>query len=1593
MTPSRRCPVFPPHLLAAGCLLLLSVCRVSTVWAQATLENPAPNSAQSGLGVISGWVCDATTIEIQFNELPPQEAAYGTSRSDTQGVCGDSNNGFGLLFNWNILGDGAHTVRALLDGAEFARTQVTVSTFGEEFLRGTRGSARVANFPRSGERRTLMWQESQQNFVITAGQHHRGGGTSGSPPRVLENPSPGSHQSGIGVISGWVCEAGRVEIEFNDDTATRQQAGYGTARGDTAGVCGDTNNGFGLLFNWNLLGDGTHTVRALADGVEFARSTITVTTLGEEYVRGLSREVTLPDFPNVGTDTTLVWQERQQNFIVTTVLPTQRQVSVRPAIALPASVTTVSASDVHVTALDSSTSEVRASPAPTLLLAEDDGGTVLLSLADMDGGLLGESPGQVEASIDSTAVTLVALTAGVALHALDQSIVDEIQTHAQYPALRQAMIQALQTDKNFLDQILTYPEVMRLIQEVATFQTNHAQAMFAALAAAPAPRSLPEGERHNDFIWWSPWDDHEPWRWFDSGILFAPPFLANSLHPDFRSLHATGNPNYVAYALELYAREAYRDWLYITGNESLVDKTSNSGAAQRLITAGPGGSGYRLSPDITQVRFARYRLSVDSTRAGIMSFINTFNMVLSVVHLLAEVQALSTWLDKLGELDDVHEALSPCMAGLVTGLQLPDETAGDAKEQARRFFTTNLSGVLHTTVGCIRSAQPQKLEPGDALEELINNVILKTVPKLAAKTANPAGWVALVLDGANKTVPVLSSYFLPTAGDVDYALEWATTADGTPYIVRVSEQAVRVTGRPGERPGPPARPTNLGVSASGSAVTLRWNAVAGTGIRYVVYQHYGGGRYWAREVAGTSTIFHNRQANTEYCFDVVAVDLARQESAPSDRECGRTDGEVEPPVPTNLRATATASSMTLEWDAVAGTGIRYVVYQHYSGGRHWAREVTETSTTFSGLEADTEYCWDVVAVNAARQESAPSAPQCARTALDDDRAALIALYNATRGANWRNKTNWLGNAPLSQWYGVATDDHTDQVDWLDLADNQLSGPIPSELSRLSNLEVLDLANNQPSGPIPSELSRLSNLEVLDLENNQLSGPIPSELSRLSNLEVLDLANNQLSGPIPSELSRLSNLEVLDLENNQLSGPIPSELSRLSNLEVLDLANNQLSGPIPSELSRLSKLDRLDLDRNQLSGAIPPELSRLSNLKDLDLSDNHQLSGPIPSELSRLSNLEDLDLSDNQLSGSIPPELSRLSNLKDLDLSDNQLSGSIPPELSRLSNLKDLDLSDNQLSGSIPPELSRLSNLEDLDLSDNQLSGSIPPELSRLSNLEDLDLSGNQLTGCIPDGLRDVPQNDFSSLGLPFCSPNRGVRLSRTALSVKEGTGETYTVVLTARPRGTVTVRPVASGPVTLFSSSRMLTFTPSNWNVPQTVRILGVDDRFDNPNDQRTATIRHEVSGGGYDRVRVDSVRVTVIDNDEGVPTEINSVTATCGREGQWRACYHRRSAKSGELAEFAIVMSWEPAGVWRGAWCAKTERHGLCAGQYDRRSQFDKRFSREASLTFQTRPPTGAETFWVVAEVWECNNQPCTGPNAFTEVEFHHIEVAVQPD
>lgn len=263
-----------------------------------------------------------------------------------------------------------------------------------------------------------------------------------------------------------------------------------------------------------------------------------------------------------------------------------------------------------------------------------------------------------------------------------------------------------------------------------------------------------------------------------------------------------------------------------------------------------------------------------------------------------------------------------------------------------------------------------------------------------------------------------------------------------------------------------------------------------------------------------------------------------------------------------------------------------------------------------------------------------------------DRDILEIFYNATGGPNWANNDNWLTDAPLADWYGVAVD-----------GDGRVSG--------------LRLENHNLTGRIPPELGTLTELTWLYLGNSNLTGRIPSELGNLTNLKSLALGANDLAGRIPPELGNLAELNWLSLDDNQLTGQIPPELGDLANLMGLALGYNQLSGRIPPELGNLANLTRLNLYSNDLAGRIPPRLGNLAQLDLLYLFGN-DLTGPIPPELGNLANLRWLSLASNGLSGSVPPELGALTNVQVLELANNPaLAGPLPHSLTLLDRLDEL----------------------------------------------------------------------------------------------------------------------------------------------------------------------------------------------------------------------------------------------------------------------------------------------------------------------------------
>ena len=380
---------------------------------------------------------------------------------------------------------------------------------------------------------------------------------------------------------------------------------------------------------------------------------------------------------------------------------------------------------------------------------------------------------------------------------------------------------------------------------------------------------------------------------------------------------------------------------------------------------------------------------------------------------------------------------------------------------------------------------------------------------------------------------------------------------------------------------------------------------------------------------------------------------------------------------------------------------------------------------------------------------------------------------------------------------------------LALGANHLTGPVPPELARLSNLREVWLNDNRLTGPVPPGPGPLGGpasscpaapsgnpglradcallLEVRDT----LAGD--ARLNWSAHLPLAEWHGVTVGGP----LERVTKLE---LPGWSLNGTIPPALGQLSHLVSLDLSGNRLAGGIPPSLGGLPRLVALRLHRNRLTGPVPPEFAKLPRLEELQLQEN-DLTGPAPPQLGGIGSLSLLRLAGNGLDRPLPP---RLYEIADHDLhvfparradapggtggreAESGLacrpSPAMPPALladcalllavrdvlageARLNWSEDvpigfwqgvstggsprrvaaLELPRAGLNGRLVAELGELSGLVALDLRHNRLAGPIPPALGGLERLVSLRLEHNELTGAVPAELGAIDRLSFLRL--------------------------------------------------------------------------------------------------------------------------------------------------------------------------------------------------------------------------------------------------------
>ena len=137
------------------------------------LENPQPNSYQSGIGIISGWACMPNNLTVKIDGGVALRVPGGSARGDTLAGCQHSNTGFGLLVNYNDMKAGTHTIQLLSTDPVYSSEVVsfTVTPPGGDsapFLSGLNKEVSIPGFPLTGKTTSLIWQQSLQNFAIKA---------------------------------------------------------------------------------------------------------------------------------------------------------------------------------------------------------------------------------------------------------------------------------------------------------------------------------------------------------------------------------------------------------------------------------------------------------------------------------------------------------------------------------------------------------------------------------------------------------------------------------------------------------------------------------------------------------------------------------------------------------------------------------------------------------------------------------------------------------------------------------------------------------------------------------------------------------------------------------------------------------------------------------------------------------------------------------------------------------------------------------------------------------------------------------------------------------------------------------------------------------------------------------------------------------------------------------------------------------------------------------------------------------------------------------------------------------------------------------
>ncbi|WP_442267697.1 leucine-rich repeat domain-containing protein [Tenacibaculum sp. ZS6-P6] len=376
---------------------------------------------------------------------------------------------------------------------------------------------------------------------------------------------------------------------------------------------------------------------------------------------------------------------------------------------------------------------------------------------------------------------------------------------------------------------------------------------------------------------------------------------------------------------------------------------------------------------------------------------------------------------------------------------------------------------------------------------------------------------------------------------------------------------------------------------------------------------------------------------------------------------------------------------------------------------------------------------------------------------DIEREALIALFNATDGNNWRNDltssyNGVLWNSDITQkvnvgaWFGVTTAMINGQkhVTKLELNSNLLKGELPTEIRNLSQLKIFKISNNAVS-LIPAEIGELINLEQLTLSSQfdaitsqKILSTLPVEVNNLSLLKHLDIQGNAIEGSL--DFSNLVNLTSLHVSSNEITGlkigvspqvfdnqfDFDGGFSRsfsFSNayLNCIAVPQTTISDWENSPFAQRNPNIVWGQDCTAYNNVPNEEINALVDmynaLDGVNWTNNENWTGVLNRAIMNSP------FNTTKWHGITTEIVNGGKHITRISLSSNNLTGTLPESLGGLSELKYLDLNVNNLENSLPSSLNQLTKLETLLVSSNNLKGTIP-DLTNISSLNNFNIDNN-----------------------------------------------------------------------------------------------------------------------------------------------------------------------------------------------------------------------------------------------------------------------------